>query len=341
MESQPLVSIVIPCFNREEYLSATLESCLNQSYSNLEIIVVDDGSTDSTLSIAKGYAERDHRVKIFHTVNQGPCIARNNGLGLTNGEYIKFLDSDDLLLPYSIQYQVQSLIHFNADITIGKILLFWDEELEKVQAEVSQEKNFSALDQVTEDSYFKLTSEYGFTLNEVLLKREIVLHVGGFEPWLGGANESSLNARILIHYPNIKAVFHNDTVLLLKRIGYYSLAAQNRMTKKIPWALISYQKSAEYFLKQAKDNPEAKRFIFERLYKHMMFAYRQGFIGYVLTAYKVWEQAEIEPPKLQPYYHNWLHHHVGFIGAEQTLEACRNILSPFRSSKKTNKTTSS
>lgn len=101
-----LVSIIIPCYNAERYLEATLQSALAQTYLNCEIIVIDDGSTDDSIKILKKY---EHQIRWETGPNQGACKARNRGLALAQGEYIQFLDADDLLHPEKIQIHVQIL----------------------------------------------------------------------------------------------------------------------------------------------------------------------------------------------------------------------------------------
>jgi len=91
------ISVIIPVYNTEKYLSRCLEHVINQTYKNLEIIIVDDGSTDSSLTIAKRYAKQDKRIKILHQENSGPANARNNGLSHASGDYIHFMDADDII----------------------------------------------------------------------------------------------------------------------------------------------------------------------------------------------------------------------------------------------------
>jgi glycosyltransferase involved in cell wall biosynthesis len=98
------VSVVIPCFNCEKLLLSTLESVQNQSYPNIEIIVVDDGSSDSTLEIANQFSGRD--IKVIPQLNRGACAARNLGLSISTGEYIMFLDADDIISKNKIKEQV-------------------------------------------------------------------------------------------------------------------------------------------------------------------------------------------------------------------------------------------
>lgn len=89
------ISVIVPIFNRELYLKNCIDSILNQSYRNLEIILVDDGSTDRSLSICKEYALLDERIKIVHKENGGLSSARNAGINVATGEWISFIDSDD------------------------------------------------------------------------------------------------------------------------------------------------------------------------------------------------------------------------------------------------------
>lgn len=98
----PLVSIIIPCFNSEEYISECVESALLQDYSNIEIIVVNDGSTDNSVNILK----KLKGINLYTQKNSGACVARNFGLYKSKGKYIKFLDSDDFLEPGIVKKQV-------------------------------------------------------------------------------------------------------------------------------------------------------------------------------------------------------------------------------------------
>lgn len=92
---QPLLSIIIPAYNTEQYIGATIESILNQSYHNLEIIIVNDGSTDNTKEVCEKY--NDPKIKLVNKENGGPGSARNIGLDLCNGDLITFVDSDDFI----------------------------------------------------------------------------------------------------------------------------------------------------------------------------------------------------------------------------------------------------
>ena len=93
----PLISVIIPIYNVANYLSASLESVVNQTYTNIEIILVNDGSTDNSVDIIKEFAAKDLRIVVVDKKNEGVVIARKAGLSIAIGEYIHYLDGDDYL----------------------------------------------------------------------------------------------------------------------------------------------------------------------------------------------------------------------------------------------------
>ena len=106
MSDRPLVSIIMPAHNREAYIGEAVESALSQDYENVELIVVDDGSTDRTYEILSDFGER---IRLFRQHNAGPGAARNRGLDHAGGEFIAFLDSDDVWAPGKLRAQVSHL----------------------------------------------------------------------------------------------------------------------------------------------------------------------------------------------------------------------------------------
>lgn len=113
MSATPLVSVLMTAYNREKYVGEAVESVLGSSYTNFELIVVDDCSKDLTVEIARGYEIRDKRVKVFvNEVNLGDYPNRNKAASLSKGEYIKYVDSDDILFPASLQKMVNAMEQF-------------------------------------------------------------------------------------------------------------------------------------------------------------------------------------------------------------------------------------
>ena len=106
---QPLLSIIVPIYNVEQYLDRCIQSILNQTYQNLEIILVDDGSTDNSGEICDAFMMQDERVRVFHQENQGAAQAKNVGLREARGQYITIVDSDDIVKENMIEALYQQV----------------------------------------------------------------------------------------------------------------------------------------------------------------------------------------------------------------------------------------
>lgn len=119
MLSRPMVSIIVPAFNAEKYLRECLDSAVGQTCHDIEIIVVDDGSTDSTGRIIAEYAARDSRVKPLFQRQSGVSAARNAALRVAGGEWVSFLDSDDVLYPRSIEMLLNAALDSGCDLVYG------------------------------------------------------------------------------------------------------------------------------------------------------------------------------------------------------------------------------
>lgn len=118
--SEQLVSVIIPVYNVSRYLPQCFDSVISQTYRNLEIIVIDDGSTDDSGIICDQYAEKDDRIHVIHTDNRGLASARNLGLENVSGEYISFIDSDDWIEPQTIETFIGAALKTEADIVIAR-----------------------------------------------------------------------------------------------------------------------------------------------------------------------------------------------------------------------------
>lgn len=125
--SQKLVSIIIPVYNSEKYLEAALESAINQSYKNIEIFLIDDGSTDASSQICDIYAKKDSRVRAIHQKNSGPSAARNRGVEEARGEYLTFFDNDDLLHKDFVKILLNLCVENDCDIALTKSFPFLEE----------------------------------------------------------------------------------------------------------------------------------------------------------------------------------------------------------------------
>lgn len=114
-----LVSVIVPVFNSERYLKECIESIQNQTYENIEIVFVDDGSTDGSLKICRDISTRNSNIKLLHKENSGVSAARNSGICMADGKYICFIDSDDLIVPDFIDTLVSNIENTDFDIVFS------------------------------------------------------------------------------------------------------------------------------------------------------------------------------------------------------------------------------
>lgn len=128
MPRDVLISLIIPVYNVADYLEACLDSVLSQTYHHLEILLVDDGSTDHSGRICKSYAEKDYRVNVFHKSNGGLSDARNFGIEHANGDYLVFIDSDDVVSENYVEYLYSLVAVGQQDIGICDLLHYYGEE---------------------------------------------------------------------------------------------------------------------------------------------------------------------------------------------------------------------
>lgn len=112
-----LISVIVPVYNTEKWLSRCLKSILNQTYSNVEVIVVNDGSTDNSLNICEQFCKEDDRVKLIDIPNSGVAVARNQGMDFCNGDYITFVDSDDYVELNYCEELLRQVLNYDASIS--------------------------------------------------------------------------------------------------------------------------------------------------------------------------------------------------------------------------------
>jgi GT2 family glycosyltransferase len=185
------VTIVIPCYNQARFLGGALDSALAQDYDSLEIIVVNDGSTDDFAAWVLPY-QNNPRIKIITQENRGLPAARNRGIQESGGEYLKFLDADDALAPNAISMQVAA---FRKTPALG--LVYCD--LTHVDAQGKPCDNFSVATMrriLDGDILPSLLVGGYFTPHTVLVPRHVLDHVGDFDETLGGTADTELWMRI-------------------------------------------------------------------------------------------------------------------------------------------------
>ncbi len=165
-----LISIIIPVYNVEKYLKKCINSVINQSYKNLEIILIDDGSTDKSGIILDEYSKIDKRIKVYHKKNGGLSSARNYGIKRSNGSYICFIDSDDFISKYMIENLLNNLLKTKSDISICGMKYFY------VGDEINDDYSYKYFEYNSEEALLKMIDyQSGVAPNAVnkMYKREL------------------------------------------------------------------------------------------------------------------------------------------------------------------------
>jgi glycosyltransferase involved in cell wall biosynthesis len=173
----PLVSVIIPAYNAEAFIEKTLRSVMAQTYQNLEVIVVDDGSQDGTAAIVQSIAQEDHRIHFFHQANAGVAAARNLAIQKAHGELIAPIDADDIWFPQNLEKQVRCI---TTDAGIG-FVYSWSVEIDESD---QLSGGFHASYQQGEVYLALLNQNFIGNASAVLLRRECLNQVGGYNSTL-------------------------------------------------------------------------------------------------------------------------------------------------------------
>ena len=179
--NNPLVSVIMPAYNVEKYVSQSIKSVFAQTYKNIELIVIDDGSTDFTNQVIKEVVrESGNNARVITTENGGACRAKNLAMKCANGEYLAFLDSDDFWLPEKIEIQVKYLLENLNAIGVGcGYEKFLDQSKKKTKV-----INFS-WDKKTIFKWMVIENQGPGLNSTLMLKAQILKEIGGFDEKLG------------------------------------------------------------------------------------------------------------------------------------------------------------
>jgi len=246
MKNSVDISIIIPNYNREAILHETLDSLLDQSYSNWEAIIVDDGSTDRSMEIAQKYQAKDSRFKVIERTNlpKGAGTCRNLGLSLSRGTSVIFLDSDDILAPHCLERRQQILEdHKSQDFLVFQIASFSSDSnsLEyywNINTDEPDVERFMKLDAVWQTS-------------SVLWQRDFLFKIGGFDPQLACWQDVDIHLRALftknIRY---KKFFDETPDIYYRRHDMNTISQQNIRSRQ---KLLSRKIIIQKLMKLLKD----------------------------------------------------------------------------------------
>lgn len=168
------ISILVPAFNAEKFISSTILSVKNQNFTDWEMIIVDDGSTDKTVEIVNSYAADDKRIKLFTQTNRGGQIARNVAFSHSNGEYIVLLDADDQILPNKLYRQAKILDEKSDYGLVYGDTWHCNDQMKRVQLESLKYPG----QHVSGDVYEKIINGNIFAVHSAMVRRKCILDVG-------------------------------------------------------------------------------------------------------------------------------------------------------------------
>jgi len=287
------ISIIIPTYNYAQYICEAIESVLNQTYKDFEIIVVDDGSTDNTKEVIKPYL---NKIKYIYQQNSGPSSARNRGIKEAKGEYIAFLDADDIWLAQKLELQIKFMEkEKEVGLIFSDMILFNEKGIiknsflkEKLFFNKLSIKPLSSTEKVIYDNVFNaLLQENFIPTNTVIVKKECFNKVGFFDETLFSVEDRDMWLRIglfydigFINFPLVLTRFHETNIsanqelalksrlkVMKKFLNYSNLPIKSKKIIKqtinkiyfdLGYLYFTYEKfplSRIYFRKFLKENP--------------------------------------------------------------------------------------
>lgn len=282
------ISVIIPVYNIQQHLRECLDSVLGQSYPHLQVICVDDGSTDESPAILAEYAQKDPRVQVIRQQNAGPGAARNTGLEAATGEYVIFLDSDDWFEPDFLEQMVNTAQREGADVAICRAVEFDTNSGRELPSEWMMKKQYlpgklAFAPQEMADHLFQFT--YGMPWDK-FYRRELLTTSGIRYPALKNSEDLAFVYPTLLAAKRIAVV---DEVLIHHRINRMASVSNSRCG----------QPEAPY---------EAFQIVKEYLEQHqLMDTYRRSFLNWAME-FLVWHISNMSQRDIQKQYLNTLRH---------------------------------
>lgn len=278
-----LVSVIIPVYNSESYLHRCVDSLLTQSYTDFELILVDDGSRDSSSDICDEYARKDGRIKVFHKENAGVSSARNLGLDNATGEFVVFVDSDDWVDIHFLEYLYTAVHKEKADIAVCEIINYYGHKI-KISNNSLIEKDkcayikyqiiagFTSVCNMMFNREFieanrlrfekvRYSEDFIFSIKAICLSKRIT-YVANHLYYYDRTNEISA----LHHYPDdmYKDLLYGDALMIdfFKEEGYF-----DDFKREIYWRVLANKRELVLSVNKHKEFkkllPESKRYILD------------------------------------------------------------------------------
>lgn len=207
----PCVSIIIPCFNAQNWVAEAVQSCLSQTYPHKEILVIDDGSTDKSWEVIKSFGDSIRPIKIAH---QGAQRAKNHGLSLATGAYIQFLDADDYLEPEKLKVQMEWMQLHSLDVVMGRYRILEEQSKDRktMGAPVGPLETIDYVSGIIQNKIFTIIHSY-------LYKAEVIRQIGGWSSQVHYEDDRLFN--ILIALSGAKTGFHKDCHAVWRKVRHH------------------------------------------------------------------------------------------------------------------------
>ncbi|MCK5580787.1 MAG: glycosyltransferase [Candidatus Omnitrophica bacterium] len=291
-----LVSIVIPAYNCGEFIAETLESVLNQTYPRFEIIVVDDGSTDSTEGIVRGYVEKHpEKVVYYRQENGGAAKTRNVGLSHAKGEYIAFLDGDDIFFPEKLEKTIAFLEQYHNYALVYTDMFLIDDEGHFLKHWLESKKYFDQ-----GHIFINLLKECFFIPSSVVIRKEILDQVGGFDENIRYTEDADLWLRIAKHHQ----------IGLIKEPLVKWRIHQGNTSKDIKSGTENMIKVFEKQFFSSDINAEAKKILRKRLAEKY---FDLGYHGYRISDYRWAKDLFLKSFLFRPYWKTGVYGVISFF----------------------------
>ena len=262
MDNNELVSIIIPVYNVEDYLERCIESVINQTYTNIEVILVNDGSTDKSEDICRKFAKNDKRLKIISQRNQGVSCARNTGIMYANGDYIGFVDPDDFIDKSMYEKLLLNMKKYNASISVCAYTN--NESSGNMESKIFVNKDKNIFDNLFEEGKFS-----GFVWNK-LYARKLIYKNGDTIKF---KNDIKALEDLLFNYYIFKEC--NCVVYSSEELYHYIIRENSALTSK------KCDLSAPRALKIIMDDIDN-----EKIYCMLEYRYVSGITGFIYNAKK-------------------------------------------------------
>lgn len=242
----PFFSVIIPLFNKEKYIAQTLESVLKQSFSDFEILIINDGSTDSSEKIVKGFS--DSRINYFSTQNQGAAAARNLGIEKATSPYIAFLDADDLWFENHLEELKNLTDRFpNAGMYANRYQLIFENgsTYQPTYSGIPDDYKGEVKDYFASSLHYAIASSIS-----IAVPKAVFAEVGNFKQYISSGQDTDMWIRIALHY---QVVIGNKLTSSYLHFIEGSLSKTTILEKKI--------KRFDEYQEQEKSNPSLKKYL--------------------------------------------------------------------------------